>query len=300
MIRPLPSQHPSTLPSARKYPDPQHIEDLSRLGDEITEMAAHLAAGTCQLLELIAIFDEEGGWQGPGITSCAHWLNWKCGMSMGTARERVRVARALPALPKILASFRIGKVSYSKVRAMTRVATWRNEEVLLNVAHHGTAAHVERQVRLYRKVKRIEAFAQGKLVHAQRRLTLYQDTDGSWVLRGRLTPEQGALLSKALDAAQEQLLEEQKQVPAEVAAEIDANMPWEHTMPYAFESRRADALERVVESFLAGTKSDSSGGDRYLINIHTDMETLKDDGTGAESELEDRSHVSAETSRPRQ
>ena len=191
MLRPLPRQQPSTLPSARHCPDPQHIEDLSRLGDEITEMAAHLAAGTCQLLELIAIFDEEGGWQCPGIASCANWLNWKCGMSMGTARERVRVARALPALPKILASFRIGKVSYSKVRAMTRVATWRNEEVLLNVAHHGTAAHVETQVRLYRKVKRSEAFAQGELQHARRKLSLYQDDDGSWVIRGRLTPEQG-------------------------------------------------------------------------------------------------------------
>ena len=114
-------------------------EFRSRLGDEITEMAAHLTAGTCQLLELIAIFDEEGGWNGPGIASCANWLNWKCGMSMGTARERVRVARALPALPKILAAFRQGKVSYSKVRAMTRVATSRNEDGLLNVALHGTA-----------------------------------------------------------------------------------------------------------------------------------------------------------------
>ena len=297
MLRPLPCQHPSTLPSARRCPDPQHIEDLSRLGDEITEMAAHLSAGTCQLLELIAIFDEEGGWNGPGIASCANWLNWKCGMSMGTARERVRVARALPALPKILASFRQGQVSYSKVRAMTRVATWRNEEVLLNVAHHGTAAHVETQVRLYRKVKRIEAFEQGELQHARRKLSLYQDDDGSWVIRGRLTPEQGALLSKALDAAQDQLFAEQQQVPKEVAAEIDENMPWEHTMPYACASRRADALERVVEGFLAGTKSDSCGGDRYLINIHTDIETLKDDGTGAESELEDKSHVSAETTR---
>ena len=85
MIRPLPSQHPSTLPSARHCPDPQHIEDLSRLGDEITEMAAHLAAGTCQLLEFIAIFDEEGGWQGPGIASCANWLNWKHSRTTGLA-----------------------------------------------------------------------------------------------------------------------------------------------------------------------------------------------------------------------
>jgi hypothetical protein len=297
MIRPTPRKQIRTLPSARRYPDLQHFEDLSRLADEITEMAAHLAAGTCQLLELIHIFDEEEGWHGPGIDSCAHWLNWKCSMSMGTARERVRVARALPALPKILAAFRIGKVSYSKVRAMTRVATRRNEDVLLNVAFHGTAAHVETHVRLYRQVKRNEALEQENVSHAKRRLSLYQDDDGSWVMNGRFTPEQGALIAKALDAAEEQLFEEQKQVPEEVAKEIDQNLPIDQVVPCAFKSRRADALERVVEGFLAGTKSESSGGDRYLINIHTDIETLKEDGTGAESEIEDRGHVSAETSR---
>jgi hypothetical protein len=297
MIRPIPSQFPGHLPSARQYPDLQHFEDLSRLGDEITEMAAHLAAGACELLELIHIFDEEEGWCLPGIASCAHWLNWKCSMSMGTARERVRVARALPALPKILAAFRIGKVSYSKVRAMTRVANWRNEDVLLNVAFHGTAAHVETHVRLYRQIKRTEALEQGEVQHAKRRLSLYEDDDGSWVMSGRFTPEQGALISKALDAAQEQLFEEEKQVPDEVAREIDQNLPNDQVLPYAFKSRCADAMVRVAESFLAGTKSESSGGDRYLVNIHTDVETLKEDGTGAESEIEERGHVSAETSR---
>jgi len=297
MTRPFPSKQISTLPSVRSYPDPKHFEDMSRLGDEITEMAAHLAAGTCHLLELIQIFDEEEGWCFPGIASCANWLNWKCSMSMGTARERVRVARALPALPKILACFRQGKVSYSKVRAMTRVATRRNEEELLNVALHGTADHVETQVRLYRKVKRIEAFEQGELQHARRRLGLYQDDDGSWVMNGRLSPEQGALIAKALDAAEEQLFEEQKQVPQEVPSEIEQNLPIDKVMPHAFESRRADALERMAESFLAGVQGESAGGDRYLINIHTEIETLKEDGTGAESEIEDRGHVSAETSR---
>jgi hypothetical protein len=165
-------------------------------------MAAHLTAGTCQLLELIHIFDDEGGWHGTGINSCAHWLNWRCGMSMHTARERVRVARAILGLPKILAAFRTGTVSYSKVRAMTRMATVRNEEVLLNVALHGTAAHVETHVRLYRKVKRNEALEQENVHYAKRRLTLYQDVDGSWVMRGRFTPEQGALIAKALDAAE--------------------------------------------------------------------------------------------------
>jgi hypothetical protein len=297
MTRPLPHPQLRELRSSRRYPDLQHFEDLSCLGDAITEMAAHITAGTCQLLEMIHIFDEEGGWHGTGINSCAHWLNWKCGMSIGTARERVRVARALSGLPKILASFRTGRVSYSKVRAMSRVATRWNEDVLLNVALHGTASHVETQVRLYRKVKRIEALEQANVHHAKRSLKLYQDDDGFWVMRGRFTPEQGALIAKALDAANDRLFTEQHQVPDEVTAEIEQNLPQDQVVPEAFASRRADAMERVAESFLAGAKRESCGGDRYLINIHTDVETLKADGDGAESELEDKGHVSAETSR---
>ena len=297
MTRPMPQPQKPEPPKSRRYPDLQHFEDLSRLGDEITEMSAHLTAGTCQLLELIQKFDEEGGWHGTGINSCAHWLNWRCGMNIGVARERVRVARAIVGLPKILASFRLGKVSFSKVRAMTRVATLKNEDVLLNVALHGTASHVESQVRNYRRVKRTEALKQENVHHAKRRLTLYQDNDGFWIMRGRFTPEQGALISKALDAAEEQLFTEQKQVPDEVASEIEQNLPQDQVMPLSFLSRHADAMERVADNFLAGAKSDSSGGDRYLINIHTEVATLKADGDGAESELEDKGHVSAETSR---
>jgi hypothetical protein len=79
-------QHPHPIPSPRQFPDPQHFRDLERLGDEITELAAHIHAATFQLLELIRVFDEEHGWAGEGVNSCAHWLNWKCGMNMGAAR----------------------------------------------------------------------------------------------------------------------------------------------------------------------------------------------------------------------
>jgi len=137
------------------YPDHERVVELERMADGITELVAHLDAGTFQLLKLICEFDKNEGWEGPGIQSCAHWLNWKCGMSMGPARERVRVARALPELPEISAAFRKGRVSYSKVRAMTRVATAKNEDALLQVALNGTATHVETQVRLYRKTRSI-------------------------------------------------------------------------------------------------------------------------------------------------
>ena len=272
---------------------------LPALADQITELAAHLDAGSYQLLKLIYEFDQQGGWQGVGIHSCAHWLNWKCGINLGAAREKVRVANALPALPKISAAIKEGRVSYSKVRAMTRVATEKNEVALLEVALGGTASHVEQQVRLYRKTKRIEALTEENLCHSQRELSWYQDTDGSWVFKGRLSREQGALMVKAMQAAMDQMFEESKNVDEDVSAETSSGTS--HQVPELIATRRADALERVFEGFLANAKHKHSGGDRYLINIHTGMDTLKADGSGAESEIEGPgqscSHVSAETSR---
>ena len=290
----------STLSAAAQvpaYPDPERAEVLLRLGDEITQLSAHLDAGTYRLLELLATFDERGGWHGTGIHSCAHWLNWRCGMNIGAARERVRVARALPGLPKISSAFRAGRVSFSKVRAMTRVATAANEDVLLDVALGGTANHVERQVSVYRHIKRADALQLENLRHTQRELSWFEDDDGSWVFKGRFTPEQGALISKALDTAMDQLFIEQKGVPEEVSAETSSRLPLDRPVPQGIASRRADALQRVAEAFLLGTENHASGGERYVVNIHTEMETLKTDGTGAESELEDSGHVSAETSR---
>ena len=284
-------------PRAGYYPDHEHVTRLERMADGITELVAHLDAGTFQLLELICEFDKNEGWSGPGVVSCAHWLNWKCGMSLGSARERVRVARALPDLPGISAAFREGKVSYSKVRAMTRVATAKNEEALLQVALSGTASHVETQVRLYRKTKRIEALREENLRHGHRELSWYINDDGYWVFKGRFTAEQGALLQKALEAAGEQLFAEQQNVPRDVPAEISGNVPLDRTSPEPVSRQRADAFSRVVDGFLAGVANDQSGGDRYMVNIHTDIATLKQDGEGAESEIEDRGHVPAETSR---
>ena len=297
-----PKTAPNHHPAAGYYPDHKRVTELNKLADNITELVAHLDAGTFRLLQLICEFDENEGWEGPGIRSCAHWLNWKCGMSLGSARERVRVARSLPALPKISAAFRKGKVSYSKVRAMTRVATPENEAALLQVALHGTASHVETQVRLYRKVKRIEALEEENLRHGHRELSWHTDDDGYWVFKGRFTAEQGAMLQKALEAAGDQLFAEQQNVPAVVAAEIDENIPLDSTTPEPVSQKRADALARVVEGFLAGAGGDGTGngqtgGDKYMINIHTEVETLKADGSGAEAEIEDRGHVPAETCR---
>jgi hypothetical protein len=173
---------------------------------------------------------------------------------------------------------------------MTRVATEKNEEALLQVALGGTASHVETQVRLYRKTKRIEALQEENLRHAHRALSWYVDEDGSWIFKGRFTAEQGAQLAKALEAAGEELFEEQQYVPEEVSAETSKSQPIDQLTPEPIDQRRADALERIVEGYLASNKHQHSGGERYMVNIHSDIETLRKDGTGAESEIEERGH----------
>jgi hypothetical protein len=275
----------------------QRQDRLDHLGEQITELAGHLTAGEYRFLVLVEAFDREGGWQGMGIDSCAHWLNWRCGISIGVAREKVRVARALPGLPQISKAFAEGRVSYSKVRAMTRVATPRNEESLLNTAFHGTARHVEQQVRWYRRAKRLEALNEENRRHAHRELAVYPDDDGSWVLRGRLTAEQGALIAKALEAAQNQAFEERRAEPEAVEQMIERDECIVTGFSEPVAQRRVDALERVARNYLAGPEANDSTGDRYLVNLHTDIETLKADGVGASANLDDRAEIPAETSR---
>ncbi len=99
------------------------------LAAAITELAGHLNAATRRWLALIAEFDRRKGWSDSVTQSCAHWLNWQCGLALGAAREKVRVAHALEDLPLIGAAMGRGELSYWKVREVTRVATPATEQV---------------------------------------------------------------------------------------------------------------------------------------------------------------------------
>ncbi|RIK15160.1 MAG: HNH endonuclease [Acidobacteria bacterium] len=127
-------------------------DELDALGDEIAELAGQIAAATARFLALLGEFDEHGGWGGPGIRSLAHWLSWRAGMSLRTARDHVRVARSLRQLPRTAAAFARGELSYSKVRAICRVATGETEPELVDIARNAPAAHVERLVAGLRKL----------------------------------------------------------------------------------------------------------------------------------------------------
>jgi hypothetical protein len=237
---------------------------------------------------------------------------------MNAAREKVRVANALGDLPKISASFEKGELSYSKVRAMTRVAMPDNEDFLLNIAHHGTAHHMESLVSKYSRVKRLHENKAADEQYQDRSLKYYYDDDGSFVIKGRFPAEQGALILKALQLAVEQRNAPVARDNADVTAEtpdidVTAETPGldvtaERREPVS--ARRADALAEMAESYLASGLSSSSSADRYQVMLHVSAATLKDgitkDNITAEtsnpmdeqiSHIEDGPHVSAETSR---
>jgi hypothetical protein len=139
--------------SDRGAVDPSKLP-LARVEAEICTLAGQIAAATSRFLRLLADFDTRKGWAGFNVRSCAQWLSWRCGLDLRTAREHVRVARALTDLPKIRQCFDTGKISYSKVRAIARVATPTSEEELLEAALHAPAAHVERLTRGLRAAQR--------------------------------------------------------------------------------------------------------------------------------------------------
>src|SRR5215217_1830149 len=195
-------------------------KSMDQLADDITELASHIHAATCRWLGLVAEFDNRGGWGEWGCRSCAHWLSWRCSVSPVAAREHVRVAHRLQELPLIRGAFAEGRLSYSQVRALTRVENVEREEELLSLARHATAAQLERLVRAYRGVVARARVAAGG--GPDRYVTWDHADDGSLLLRARLPAEEGAVVLAALQAALERSASAEAPViagaPARVAA----------------------------------------------------------------------------------
>lgn len=189
---PAPSIPAPSTPALPAHTLSTETMSTETLESELVGLAGHLAAGHCRWLLLLAEFDTREAWAGPGLRSCAHWLSWRVGMSLRTGFEQLRVAHALTTLPAVTTAFAAGRISYSKVRAITRVATPDTEAVLLDLALAGTATHVERVVRHTRQATTDPVAA------ARRELSWRWDDDGTLVLRGRLPAEQGALLVAAI------------------------------------------------------------------------------------------------------
>ena len=240
-------------------------EKSLRLGAEITELCSYIYAAEHRLLTLVREFDEQQGWQWLGFHSCAHWLNFKCGIDMNTARERVRVAHALGKLPKIDARFATGALSYSKVRAMTRIADESNEDYLLMIAKHGTAYHVEKLVSKYRRAVRLQDAEAACTAYDNRQLDYHYDCDGCLVIKGRFPAEQGALIVKALEMAMEK---DFVGAPEGRDSSRLKPLPQENEEPEPIATRRADALAEVAETYMNSEPVPNATADRYQVVVH--------------------------------
>jgi hypothetical protein len=226
----------STALAVRPRRSTDEAEDL---GDRIAILGAELHAGLHRMLVLIARFDAMRYWALAGHRSSAHWLAFRVGLDLGTARERVRVARALTNLPETDAAMSRGELSFSKVRAVTRVAEAETEADLLEAARGCTARDLEYVVRAWKKGSCKDEAEWEKERHASRYLFAFPDDDGMYRVNGRLDPEVGALLMRAIEAATDALY--RKRDRDELAVEDDREAA----------QRRADALGLLTERSLA-------------------------------------------------
>ncbi len=228
------------------------IEDpTERIEAEVCTLAGQIAAATCRFVLLIAELDRRGAWAEWGCRSMAHWLSWRCALGIVAAREHVRVGRALEELPQITAEFEKGRLSYSKVRALTRVATSTREPELIEFATVATAAQLVRTIGAFERSRGDTESERARL--ATRRVRFFTEDDGTVTLDARLTREQADLIKEALEKAM-------KEVPA---SDEDASA----------EARRADSLELLARAFLAG-RSDRVSTE---VVVHVDDDELTEE-----------------------
>lgn len=279
-----------------------HEVDLSTLGDQICAFAARLASATCTWLHLIAEFDRRHGWT--GFKSCAHWLSWACGMAPGTAREHLRVARALESHPLVNEAFAEGALSYTKVREITRLTELVEEDVLVDLAKVATASQLARSSTAFRKYhpSRLEQ-------ERRRRVRWHVDDLGTLQLRAELPADEGALVVAAIESALDHLrrkeAKKRKKLAAAAAAAAkevapfrsadeagasaagDPRAAFDPCLGEVIDGERfgiaaADALVHLAEQYLARRPQDTSGADKHLVVLHVDAQVLAD---GAAADL---------------
>jgi hypothetical protein len=250
-------------------PTPQQLEHAEQrayadaLAGRICAAAAISAQSQCQLLELLGEFHAIAGikhWS--GLKSLAHWLSWSCSMTPGVAREHVRVAKTLRRMPTVANLFREGRLSYSKVREVTRVVDVVDEERLCELALTATASQLARMISGFPSADGMRISQQTK-----RKLSWHEREDGMVEFRARLPKDEAALLIAAIDSAKDQF----GPPPAKPDPCGDAE---QEPAPGVGSYSNADALVDVARGFLNAAPQDRSGEDRTVVVVHVSAEQL--------------------------
>jgi hypothetical protein len=283
-------------------------DELFTLGERCAEAYMKSDALQYQAMQLLVEFHHRDGWRDTGFSSTAEWLAWRIGIRAGAARERLRTALALEELPQISEAMEQGALSFTKVRALTRVATADNESTLLELAQAGSAANLERLVRGWNALDRRSELTAEQMRHRTRRFSAFVDVDGMVVVRGRLDPEVGALLMRAVEAANDALFRKESREGRDAGHPTgsrsagegpdgegpDGEGPAGHAPPTVDErhteleertpeQRRADAIGLIAERALAAGFGGASGGGGSEDGAGSEEGAGSEAGGGAES-----------------
>ena len=256
---------------------------IDELESEIVTLHARLCAEEYQFLVKLREFDLRQGWRPYHFNHCAEWLNMKCGISLSTGREKLRVAKALFFLPHISGAYQNGELSYSKVRAMTRVATEITERELLGYARKATASQVDQHCAGLRNVQRKFSTPCANRAHDQRSLRVTPSGDGRFLLNGELPEEDARLVLKALELCMAQARREEDTSAEELENPSEGLSVWEIDDPAAQraaavkrDQQQADALVDLSREYLAGgTERKTSTADHYQVLVHVDEAALR-------------------------
>ena len=260
---------------------------IDELESEIVSLHSHLCAEEYQFLVKLREFDLRQGWRSYHFNHCAEWLNMKCGISLSTGREKLRVAKALFFLPQISGAYQNGELSYSKVRAMTRVASDTTEQELLGYARKATASQVDQHCAGLRNVQQKFSTPSANRAHDQRKFRLTPTLNGSFLLNGELPEESARLVLKALELCMARAVREEDP-SAEDLEELEnpsaEGVPvWDSEDPAAQraaavkrDQQNADALVDIAQVYLAGgIQRKTSTADHYQVLVHVDEAALR-------------------------
>ncbi len=262
-----------------------HALSGAELGDRIAALCAQITLSEHALLTALREFEASSEWVSQGALTCAQWLSWRVGMGPEASRERMRVAKALGPLRKIDEAFGAARISYSKVRALTRVATLENEELLLEIARGATAAQLERICRKFRGYLQDEQPAAAEL---KRRVSVRYGDDGTMRFSVVLAADEGSRLLAAIESGRAALDEEgtcgaglieddaeRIAKPVDVSGQSGPVLETAGDMTVgARGATRADGLMAVIESWFANGAQARRGGAPHEVVLHVSPQSL--------------------------
>ena len=250
--------------SAADSADSIQNSTVDELDAAISRLVRQMNCECYRMLVLVREFDDRFAWKKWAFKNCAEWLAWRSEISLSAAREKMRTAHALRRLPAISAAFADGRLSYSKVRALTRVAHIRDEDLLVAYALGTTAERVEERCRQIRNVAP-ESAHHAQRAWERRSLTLWRnEARGTMRLTVELPIEEGELIARALDRA---VAAGEATVDVVPDAVVDKGAAWC--------AQQADALVAVVKSYLDAHAEGGSTADRYQVVVHADAKSLR-------------------------